>query len=148
MTVLLLAGCASATSTMLETKDSPSCPTTVNGKGVPMTLKVATHLRVTITEQQYFEPEPEAVALAKARTAALDADKTLAEMRAKKESVSKQNKDSSSSEAVTADGEAQPTSEDEAQPTDEELTRLEEASIRANAEWAAILQNLDQVHLR
>ena len=61
---LLLAGCASTSSTLLDSENSASCPTTVKGKGVPVTLKVATHLRVTITEQQYFEPvlNPQATA--------------------------------------------------------------------------------------
>lgn len=58
VTALLTAGCASATSTMLESSDPTACSKTVEGQGVPITLKVATHLRVTITEQQYFEPNP------------------------------------------------------------------------------------------
>jgi len=52
---LLLAGCASTSSTLLDSENSASCPKMVKGKGVPVTLKVATHIRITVTEQQYFE---------------------------------------------------------------------------------------------
>lgn len=56
--VLALAGCASVKSTMLSREDGDACVSETKLEGYPITVKVPTHIRLTVYEKFYVQENP------------------------------------------------------------------------------------------